>query len=101
MRKLALLSLVLFVPIAFATAAVSAKEKPVRGARGTVWVTERTPASSSVAAFDAATGDVLGWTPVGSTPIGIVVPRRQRLRLFVRRGRRPAVGDLAGRRSRS
>ena len=75
MRKLALLSLVLFIPIAFATAAVSAKEKPVRGVRGTVWVTERTPASSSVAAFDAATGDVVGWTPVGSTPIGIVVPR--------------------------
>jgi DNA-binding beta-propeller fold protein YncE len=75
MRKLALLSLVLLVPIVFATAAVSAKEKPVRGARGTVWVTERTPASSSVAAFDAATGEVLGWTPVGSTPIGVVVPR--------------------------
>jgi DNA-binding beta-propeller fold protein YncE len=75
MRKLALLSLVLFVPIAFAAAAVSAKEEPVKSARGTVWVTERTPGSSSVAAFDAATGDVLGWTPVGSTPIGIVVPR--------------------------
>jgi DNA-binding beta-propeller fold protein YncE len=75
MRKLALLSLVLLVPIAFATAAVSANEKPVLGVHGTVWVTERTPASSSVAAFDAATGEVLGWTPVGSTPIGILVPR--------------------------
>jgi DNA-binding beta-propeller fold protein YncE len=75
MRKLALLALVLFVPIAFAAAAVSAKEKPVRGVHGTVWVTERTPTSSSVAAFDAATGEALGWTPVGSTPIGIVVPR--------------------------
>jgi DNA-binding beta-propeller fold protein YncE len=78
MRTLALLSLVLFVPVVFAAAAVSAKEKPIRDAHGTVWVTERTPGSSSVAVFDAATGDVLGWTPVGSTPIGVVIPIHSR-----------------------
>lgn len=42
---------------------------------GTLWVTERTPASSTVTAFDAATGEVLGTTPVGSAPIGITQAR--------------------------
>lgn len=74
MRTLALLATLLLVPVAIATAAVTAGDDPIPGASGTVWVTERTPGSSSVAAFDAATGDVLGWTPVGSAPIGIVVP---------------------------
>jgi len=74
MRTLALLAMLLFVPVAIATAAVTKQEDPIQGARGTVWVTERTPGSSSVAAFDAATGDVIGWTPVGSAPIGVVVP---------------------------
>ena len=74
MRTLALLALLLFIPVAIATAAVTAGDDPIPGASGTVWVTERTPGSSSVAAFDAATGAVLGWTPVGSTPIGVVVP---------------------------
>ena len=46
----------------------------VPGASGTVWVTERTPGSSSVTAFDAATGRVLGTTAVGSRPIGITQP---------------------------
>ncbi len=72
MRKLALLTVLLLVPVTLATAAVSAGPRAIPGAGGTVWVTERTPGSSSVAAFDAATGDVLGWTRVGSTPIGIV-----------------------------
>lgn len=74
MRRLALLALLSLAPIVLATAALSAGREPIEGAHGTVWVTERTPGSSSVAAFDAATGEVLGWTPVGSTPIGIVVP---------------------------
>jgi YVTN family beta-propeller protein len=43
-------------------------------ASGTVWVTERTPGNSSVTAFDAATGRVLGTTAVGSRPIGITNP---------------------------
>lgn len=75
MRTLALLTMLLFVPVAIATAAVTAQGDAIPGASGTVWVTERTPGSSSVAAFDAATGDLLGWTPVGSAPIGIVVPQ--------------------------
>lgn len=75
MRTLALLGMLLLVPVAIATAAVTRDVDAIPGAWGTVWVTERTPGSSSVAAFDAATGAVLGWTPVGSTPIGIVVPQ--------------------------
>lgn len=46
----------------------------IPGASGTLWVTERTPASSTVTAFDAATGEVLGTTPVGPAPIGITQP---------------------------
>jgi DNA-binding beta-propeller fold protein YncE len=74
MRTLALLAMLLLVPVAVATAAVASGGDPIPGAGGTVWVTERTPGSSSVAAFDAATGALLGWTPVGSAPIGVVVP---------------------------
>ena len=74
MRKLALLAVLSLAPVVLATAALSADDEPIPGSHGTVWVTERTPGSSSVAAFDAATGRALGWTPVGSTPIGVVVP---------------------------
>jgi DNA-binding beta-propeller fold protein YncE len=74
MRTLALLSALLLVPVAVASAALSTEPDAIPGASGTVWVTERTPASSSVAAFDAATGDLLGVTPVGSTPIGVTAP---------------------------
>lgn len=42
---------------------------------GTIWVTERTPLKSTVAAIDSATGDTRGITPVGSIPIGITAPR--------------------------
>ncbi len=42
---------------------------------GRVWVTERTPGASTVAAFDAATGELLGITPVGSAPIGVTEPK--------------------------
>jgi YVTN family beta-propeller protein len=75
MRKLALLSALLLVPLVVASIALSAGSRALDGAVGTVWVTERTPDSSSVTAFDAATGDVLGTTSVGSTPIGITQPR--------------------------
>jgi DNA-binding beta-propeller fold protein YncE len=44
------------------------------GASGTVWVTERTPGVSTLTAFDAASGVVLGAVPVGSAPIGVTVP---------------------------
>ena len=74
MRTLALLSMLLLMPAAFAAAAISSGDQALTGANGVVWVTERTPAASSVAVFDAATGNVLGWTPVGSTPIGVVAP---------------------------
>jgi len=50
----------------------------IPGASGTLWVTERTPGSSSVTAFDAATGEVLGTTAVGSRPIGITHPNGPR-----------------------
>lgn len=43
--------------------------------RGTIWVTERTPSNSTVAAIDAATGESRGITPVGRNPIGITAPR--------------------------
>jgi len=42
---------------------------------GTIWVTERTPLKSTVAAIDSATGELRGITPVGSIPIGITAPR--------------------------
>ena len=41
---------------------------------GTIWVTERTSGTSTVAAIDAATGEPLGITPVGNIPIGITAP---------------------------
>ena len=41
---------------------------------GTVFVTERTTGSSSVTAFDAASGDVLWRSPTGNAPIGVTKP---------------------------
>src|SRR5215204_7550723 len=41
---------------------------------GTVWVTERTPGASTVAAIDAGTGTSSGWVSVGEAPIGITAP---------------------------
>jgi YVTN family beta-propeller protein len=41
---------------------------------GTIWVTERTPGLSTVAAIDSATGAPRGITPVGNAPIGITAP---------------------------
>lgn len=42
---------------------------------GTVWVTERTAGVSTLTAFDAASGVVLGTVPVGSGPIGVTIPK--------------------------
>jgi YVTN family beta-propeller protein len=65
-----------FVGTACGSSSVAAGDtSKLPGASGTVWVTERTPASSSVTAFDAATGRVLGTVAVGSRPIGIIQPR--------------------------
>lgn len=44
------------------------------GTSGTVWVTERTAGASTLTAFDAASGVVLGTAPVGSGPIGVTLP---------------------------
>ena len=41
---------------------------------GTIWVTERTSGSSTVAGLDAATGALVGITAVGNIPIGITAP---------------------------
>lgn len=54
------------------TAAVLSAQTPLRGASGTVWVTNRT--FGNVAAFDADSGTVLAIIPVGANPIGIISP---------------------------
>lgn len=58
-----------------ATLSAARPEKGSHATAGTIWVTERTPGSSTVAALDAATGESLGITPVGNIPIGITAPR--------------------------
>jgi len=63
-----------FVGAACGGASVAADTQPGAVASGTVWATERTPGNSSVTAFDAATGRVLGTTAVGSRPIGVTSP---------------------------
>ena len=63
-----------FVGTACGSSVAAGDTSAIPGAAGTVWVTERTPGNSSVTAFDAATGRVLGTTAVGSRPIGITHP---------------------------
>lgn len=46
----------------------------LRGASGTLWVTNRTGDPGSVTVFDAGTGDVIGTITVGSRPTGILAP---------------------------
>lgn len=75
MRKLALISTLLLAPLVVAAAALSSEPAGIPDVNGTVYVTERTPASSSVTAYDAATGAVHWTTTVGSRPIGVVWPR--------------------------
>jgi YVTN family beta-propeller protein len=72
MRKHSLVFLALLVIPASTALAGSA---PAKVPGGTIWVTERTPANSTVAALDSATGAPRGITAVGSTPIGITAPR--------------------------
>ena len=71
MRKLALLFIVLGA-LALAAGVAGATRTHIQS--GTVFVTERTPGSSSVTAFDAASGDVLWTSPTGNTPIGVTKP---------------------------
>jgi DNA-binding beta-propeller fold protein YncE len=77
MRKLALLSTALLVPLAFAAAtALGAKPADkIPGASGTVWAVERFDGGqNTLAAFDASTGEVLGMVPIGRRPIGVTAP---------------------------
>lgn len=56
----------------------SAGPNAIPGASGTIFVTERTPAASSVTAFDAATGSVHWTSPTGPAPIGVTRPHGTR-----------------------
>jgi DNA-binding beta-propeller fold protein YncE len=71
MRKFALPFIVLGA-LALAASVAGATQNHVQS--GTVFVTERTPGSSSVAAYDAASGDVLWKAPTGNAPIGVTSP---------------------------
>src|SRR6266508_5789916 len=71
MRRTAFLSTTL-AALALAASVAGAAQKDVQS--GTVFVTERTPGTSSVAALDAASGDVLWTSPTGNTPIGVTKP---------------------------
>ena len=76
MRKLALFSLLVVGVIAAAGGAVAGagggKRLPTSG---TVWAVERFDGGqNTLAAFDAATGDVLGVVPIGRRPIGVTAP---------------------------
>lgn len=46
----------------------------LRGASGTLWVTNRTGDPGSVTVFDAGTGDVIGTITVGSRPTAVLAP---------------------------
>ena len=76
MRKLALLSMLLVVPLAVAASvAFSAEPRRLSGVSGTVYAVERLDNSTNtLAAFDAATGSVLGVAVVGNRPIGVLSP---------------------------
>jgi DNA-binding beta-propeller fold protein YncE len=75
MRKVAIVSTFLLVPLALAAAALSAGRDAIPGVSGTVWAVERLDgATNTLSAFDAATGDVLGVAPVGQRPIGVTAP---------------------------
>ena len=51
---------------------IFAQSEVLDGVNGTVWVTNRT--FGNVAAFDAATGNVLATITVGTNPIGVISP---------------------------
>ncbi len=76
MRKLALLSVLSALLLAAAAAAAAmdggSKRLPTSG---TVWAVERFDGGqNTLAAFDAATGSVLGVVPIGKRPIGVTAP---------------------------
>jgi DNA-binding beta-propeller fold protein YncE len=72
MRKLALISTLMLVPLALAAGALSASRDAIPGASGTLFVAERQ--LGSVTALDAATGDPLWSQAVGASPIGVTQP---------------------------
>jgi DNA-binding beta-propeller fold protein YncE len=75
MRKLALISALLAVPLVLATTVAGGNSSGIPGASGTLYVTERTtPGVSTVTAFDAGTGTALWTTTVGNRPIGVTQP---------------------------
>ena len=74
MRKKIPLRRVLVVALAAATLPATSPAARQNTGPGTIWVTERTSGSSTVAAIDAASGAPLGITPVGNLPIGITAP---------------------------
>lgn len=71
MRKVALPTIVLGI-LVLAVGVASATQTHVQS--GTVFVTERTPGSSSVAAFDTASGELRWKSPTGDAPIGVTKP---------------------------
>src|SRR5215217_2933308 len=71
MRTLALLPTMLGT-LALASGVAGAAHQNVQS--GTVFVTERTPGTSSVSAFDAASGEPLWTSPTATTPIGVTKP---------------------------
>src|SRR5206468_2935573 len=76
MRKLALLSALSAVLLATAVAAAGTEGGSKRlPTSGTVWAVERFDGGqNTLAAFDAATGEVLGVVPIGRRPIGVTAP---------------------------
>jgi DNA-binding beta-propeller fold protein YncE len=75
MRRLALVGSLLLVPLSLAAAGLSAGREAIPGVSGTLWVVERFDGNANtLAAFDAATGDVLGRVGVGRRPIGVAAP---------------------------
>lgn len=77
MRKLALLSVLAGAGslLIVAVTAGAARHHRLTGTSGTVWVVERFDGGpNTLAAFDAATGDVLAVVPVGRRPIGVTAP---------------------------
>jgi hypothetical protein len=71
MRRLALFPALLGT-LVLASGVAGAARQNVQS--GTVFVTERTSGTSSVSAFDAASGETLWTRPTGNTPIGVTKP---------------------------
>jgi YVTN family beta-propeller protein len=78
MRRLAFLFVSLAAVVAVSGAVVGASSgshSSAPRANGTVWAVERFDGgTNTLAAFDAASGDVLGVVPIGRRPIGVTAP---------------------------